>query len=112
MLHISLPINSQYPEVVYLPDVPADLDNKYYKAYQNNIKLKLDDKESYNHFWKPIKEQLKGINKIYFSPDGIYHLINIATLKNPETGQFLLDEMDIQYSTSGADINNAETEKI
>lgn len=103
--------NSQYPEVVYLPDAPADLDNKYYKAYKNNIKLKVDDKESYNHFWKPIKEKLNGIKKIYFSPDGIYHLINIATLKNPESGQFLLDEMDIQYTTSGMDINNGMAAK-
>jgi CHAT domain-containing protein len=103
--------NSQYPEVVYLPDAPADLDNKYYKGYKNSIKLKVDDKESYNHFWKPVKDQLKGVKKIYFSPDGIYHLINIATLKNPESGQFLLDEMDIQYTTSGIDINNAETGK-
>ncbi len=97
--------NSQYPDVIYLPDAPADLDNKYYKAYKNSIKLKVDDKESYNHFWKPIKEKLNGIKKIYFSPDGIYHLVNIATLKNPESGQFLLDEMDIQYTTSGVDIN-------
>ena len=101
--------NSQYPEVVYLPDAAADLDNRYYKAYKNNIKLKLDDKESYNHFWKPINQQLKGIKKVYFSADGIYHLINIATLKNQETGQFLLDEMDIQYTTSGVDINNGLT---
>jgi CHAT domain-containing protein len=103
--------NSQYPEVVYLPDTPGDLDNKYYKAYRNNIKLKLDDRESYNHFWKSIKDQLKGIRKIYFSPDGIYHLINIATLKNPETGEFLLDEMNIQYTTSGIDIDNGRAAK-
>ncbi len=99
--------SSQYPEVVYLPDAPADLENKYYKDYKNNIKLKLDDQGSYNHFWKPIKEKLTGIKKIYFSPDGIYHLISMSTLKNPATGQFLLDEMEIQYSTSGVDINNA-----
>ncbi len=96
---------SQYPEVVYLPDAPADLDNKYYKGYKNSIKLKIDDKESYNRFWKPIKEKLTGIKKIYFSPDGIYHLVNIATLKNPESGQFLLDELDLQYITAGTDVN-------
>ncbi len=99
--------NSAYPDVIYLPDAPADLDNKYFRAYKNNIRMKLDDKESYNHFWKPIKEKLTGIRKIYFSPDGIYHLINIATLKNPESGQFLLDQLDIQYTTSGADIYKA-----
>src|ERR1043165_6409323 len=95
---------SQYPEVIYLPAAAVDLDNKYYKAYKNNIKLKLDDKESYDQYWKPIAAQLKGIKKVYFSPDGIYQLINIATLKNQETNQFLLDEIDIQYTTSGSDI--------
>ncbi len=98
--------SSQYPEVVYLPDPPSDLENKYYKNYKNNIKLNIDDKDSYAHFWKPIKENLTGIKKVFFSPDGIYHLINIATLKNPQTGQYLLDELDIQYTTSGTDINN------
>ncbi|MBC7874463.1 MAG: CHAT domain-containing protein [Ferruginibacter sp.] len=98
--------NSEYPEVVYLPDAAADLDNKYYKLYKNNIKLKLEDKESYNRFWKPIREQLKGIRKVYFSPDGIYHLVNISTLKNQESGQFLLDEMEIHYTTAGTDVNN------
>jgi len=106
--------NSQHPDVVYLPDDATDLDNKYYKQYKSNIKLKLDDKGSYNHFWKPIATQLsayggsggKGIKKVYFSPDGIYHLINISTLKNQETGQFLLDEMEIHYTVSGIDIGN------
>ncbi len=103
--------DSQQPEIVYLPDAAADLDNKFYKLYKNNIKLKLDDKESFNRFWKPISEQLKGVKKIFFSPDGIYHLINIATLKNQTSGQFLLDEMEIQYTTSGMDINSGIADK-
>ncbi|MDZ4806666.1 MAG: CHAT domain-containing protein [Bacteroidota bacterium] len=103
--------NSQQPEIVYLPDAAADLDNKFYKLYKNSIKLKLDDKESFNRFWKPISEQLKGVKKIFFSPDGIYHLINIATLKNQASGQFLLDEMEIQYTTSGMDINSGIADK-
>jgi len=109
--------NSQHPEVVYLPDAAADLDNRYYKLYKNNIKLKLDDKESYNRFWKPIGDQLTalsggaGIRKIFFSPDGIYHLVNIATLKNPVSGQFLLDETNIQYTTAGTEINSEKPDK-
>jgi CHAT domain-containing protein len=95
---------SEYPAVIYLPAAAADLDNKYYKAYRNNIRLKLDDMETYRQYWKPIGEQLAGIRKVYFSPDGIYHLINISTLKNPDSKQFLLDETDIQYVTSGTDL--------
>ncbi|MBK7561801.1 MAG: CHAT domain-containing protein [Chitinophagaceae bacterium] len=102
--------NCAYPEVVYLPDLAAVLDNKFYKQYRNSIKQKTDDKESYDHFWKPIGEKLTGIKKVYFSPDGIYHLINIASLKNPESRQFLLDELEIQYTTSGTDIRQRTTD--
>ncbi len=97
--------NSQYPEVIYLADAAKDLDDKYYKQYKNNIHLKLDDKHSYDRYWKAIAAQLAGIKKVHFSPDGIYHLINIATLKNPASGQFLLDEIEIHATTSGTDIN-------
>lgn len=108
----------QSPEVVYLPDAAGDLDNRFYKAYKNNIKFKTNDNESYLHFWKPIQDKLqqlsggKGIKKIFFSPDGVYHLVNIATLKNPASNQFLLDETEIQYTSAGTDINNSTSNEI
>ncbi|MEO6612277.1 MAG: CHAT domain-containing protein [Chitinophagaceae bacterium] len=104
--------SSTYPEVIYLPATATDLDNKYYKAYKNNIKSKTDDAVSYNQYWKPIAEKLRGIKKVYFSPDGIYHLINIATLKDQETKKFLLDELEIQYTVSGTDIKNNTVKEI
>jgi CHAT domain-containing protein len=96
--------DSHYPEVVYLPHAAADLDNTFYKLYKNNIRLKLDDKDSYNHYWKAINEHLNNTSKIYFSPDGIFHLININTLKNPVTGKYVVDELEIHTATSTADI--------
>lgn len=95
---------SNYPEVVYLPDLPSDLEDKYYKQYKNSIRYKTDDKESYNHYWKPIAGKLNGISKVFVSPDGIYHLINISTLKNPATNQYVLDELQVQATTSTSDI--------
>jgi CHAT domain-containing protein len=96
--------SSPYPDVVYLPDFAEDLDHKYYGFYKNNIKLRLPDKESYNHYWKPVMDKLKGIKKIYFSPDGIYHIVSLHTLQNPETGKFLLEELEIRYTTSTSDL--------
>jgi CHAT domain-containing protein len=96
--------NSLFPEVVYLPDFAEDLDHKHYGFYKNNIRLKLSDKESYNHYWKPVMDKLKGIKRVYFSPDGIYHIINLNTLQNPETGKFLLEELEIRYTTSTSDL--------
>jgi CHAT domain-containing protein/tetratricopeptide (TPR) repeat protein len=95
---------SEYPSVVYMPTLASELDHRHYKSYQNNIKYKIKDKDSYKYYWEPIKEELKGIKKIYFSPDGIYHLINMSTLSNPATGQYILDEMDIHYTTSSIEL--------
>ncbi|MCB0739881.1 MAG: CHAT domain-containing protein [Chitinophagaceae bacterium] len=97
--------NSTYPEVIYLPTPANDLENIYYATYKNNIRFKKEDHTSYNVYWKPIAENLKDIHKIYFSPDGIYHIINLATFKNPESQQYLLDEMEIHYTTSTGDID-------
>ncbi|HUM96609.1 MAG TPA: CHAT domain-containing protein [Chitinophagaceae bacterium] len=96
--------NSEYPEVIYFNDKPKDLEDKFYKQYKNSIRLKVTDNDSYNHFWKPIAEKLSGISKVYVSPDGIFHLINFATLKNPITGNYVLDELQVQLTTSTHDI--------
>ena len=104
--------NCQYPEVVYLTESAADLDNRSYKAYQNAIRFKVEDKDSYNRFWKPIQNQLKGIRKVYFSPDGIYHLINLPTLFNPESGKYILDEIEIHYTTGTGEIQTGQEEPI
>ncbi|HRI79158.1 MAG TPA: CHAT domain-containing protein, partial [Cyclobacteriaceae bacterium] len=104
--------NSTHPDVVYLPAAADELDNRFYKAYQNAIRFKVEDKDSYNRFWKPIQNQLKGIRKIYFSPDGIYHLISLPTLFNPESGKYLLDETEIHYTTGTADIQSGQDESF
>jgi len=94
---------SNYPEVVYLPDLASELDDRFYKNYKKNILQKLNDNQSYNHYWKPIAEKLKGVSTVYVSPDGIYHLINLNTLQNPQTGKFLFEEVTILYTLSGSD---------
>ncbi|HSU28423.1 MAG TPA: CHAT domain-containing protein, partial [Chitinophagaceae bacterium] len=106
--------SSTSPDVVYLTDDATELDDKYYKTYKTNISLKKDDLVSYDHFWKPIQSRLQGIRKIYFSPDGIYHLLNVSTLKDPGTGKWLLDELQIQYTVSVSDMGGQvkEDQKI
>lgn len=104
--------DSPHPEVIYLPATANDLDGRYYNLYRNSIRLKIEDNNSYEQYWQPIKEQLDGIDKVFFSPDGIYHLINLPTLKNPSSNNYLLDEIKIQYVTTTALSSNANTKKI
>ncbi len=103
-----------YPEF-YIFENAKDLEKRYLNFYNNCIQYKIDDSISYSAFWKPIADKIlilnkKGFKKIYFSPDGVYHQISLNTLKNPKTGQFLLQEADIQIIGSSRDLielNNA-----
>jgi CHAT domain-containing protein len=71
------------------------LENKYYKYYLNTKLYKIEDKQSYINFWKPLEAKLDKVRNIYFSSDGIYNLINLWILKNPINGKYLIDEQRI-----------------
>ncbi|NHE58972.1 CHAT domain-containing tetratricopeptide repeat protein [Cyclobacterium plantarum] len=61
----------------------------------------------YAYFWQPIQQALDslgGTGKVYLSADGVYHTLNLQTLKNPETGQYLLETLDIERVGSTRDL--------
>lgn len=82
------------------------MEKSYMKYYKNTLVFRLKDTISYSRFWKPIAESpaLKGIKKIFLSVDGVYNQININTLFNPNTQNFLVEEIDIHLLTSTRDI--------
>ena len=92
-----------YPDMVLLRSGEA-LEKKFISYYRNAIKFNYDDQYSYNQFWRPIANRLKGINKVYFSPDGVYNQLSIYTLKNPQTGDYSIDERMIQVMTNTKDL--------
>ncbi|MFY0600130.1 MAG: CHAT domain-containing protein [Cyclobacteriaceae bacterium] len=80
------------------------MESRYLSNYRNAIKYKIDEDYSYRLFWRPIANKLKGIKKVYFSPDGVFNQLSIYTLRNPATGNFTLDELDIQVVTNTKDL--------
>ncbi len=82
------------PEVVVVKN-GYDLENRFYKVYKNSIRFKLSDSLSYNNYWKAVGNKLYGRKKVYFSPDGIYNLISLNTLRDPYYKNYLLDQFDI-----------------
>lgn len=72
--------------------------------YRNNILSKTEDRLSYDNFWQPLRKNLKGINRIYFSPDGVYNQINLNALFNTDSQKFLIDETELVYLTNTADL--------
>lgn len=95
--------NSKEPELVLLKN-GNDLESQFSIYQKNAILYMQEDDLSYNEFWKPIAQKLKGIKKVYFSPDGVYNQISINTLQNPETKEYVLDEIELHLVTNTKDI--------
>jgi len=92
--------NSVFPEVVILEN-RNDLESKRFYYYKNRISLRSEDDSSFKYFWKKISRQIgNGVKTIHFSPDGIYNNVNLNTLKNPKTGKYLIDEVEIRIISS------------
>jgi len=83
-----------------------DLEGKHLNFYQNSITKQIPDDQSYGKFWEKIGAKLGTSTKVYFSPDGVFHNINLNTLYNPKTKKYLLEEKDIRMVTSTKDLVN------
>ena len=111
-----------YSALIITPDADApqvvlikngnDLEGKYLKRYRSAVQYKLEDVESYIQFWSPIKEVIGSYKTIYFSPDGVYNLINLNTLKDPLSGEFLIDQLDIHYVLDVSNKIGANSSKL
>jgi CHAT domain-containing protein/tetratricopeptide (TPR) repeat protein len=91
------------PELVLLQNGNA-LEGKWFNLYRNSIDMRIKDELSYRQFWEPIARKLKGIKKVWFSADGVYHKINPGTLKNPANGKYVFEEMELSLLGSTKDL--------
>lgn len=92
-----------YPDMVLMRNGKM-METRYLSNYRNAIKYKINEEFSYKLFWKPIANRLEGIKKVYFSPDGVFNQISIYTLRNPASGKFTIDEMEIHVVTNTKDL--------
>ncbi|MBX9851487.1 MAG: CHAT domain-containing protein, partial [Cytophagaceae bacterium] len=92
-----------HPELILLKN-GNKMEAKQLTIYKNSVRYKVEDKNSYNYFWKNIHEKLTDIKKVYISPDGVYNQINVNTLKNPNTNKYTLDEMEVRLVTNTKDL--------
>lgn len=91
------------PEMVVMRN-GALMEGKFLSNYRNAIKYQVNENYSYQLFWRPIGNRLRGIKKIYFSPDGVYNQISIYTLQNPASKKFTIDEFEIQLVNNTKDL--------
>ncbi|MFQ3577232.1 MAG: tetratricopeptide repeat protein, partial [Cytophagales bacterium] len=73
----------------------AQLDKRYYNYYTNSIKTKSEDKLSYKVFWKEIDSLTANSKTVFVSLDGIFNQVNLNSLKNTETGKFVIETQQL-----------------
>ncbi|MEQ8925331.1 MAG: CHAT domain-containing protein [Fulvivirga sp.] len=95
--------NSDYPKPVHFTRGSL-MEGRYLNNYRNSIRYQIEDRFTYDELWEPMKDQFEGVKKIYISPDGVYNQVNLSTLVNPETGEYLIKEIEIQEVTSTRDL--------
>lgn len=85
----------------------AQLEKQFYKNYSNSIQFDLKDSASFNTFWKPIRDAIernvpkgKRIDRVYFSSDGVFNKINLNTLYDPSTREYLIKQLEIIHVTN------------
>ncbi|HOY07995.1 MAG TPA: CHAT domain-containing protein [Saprospiraceae bacterium] len=87
------------PEIVFLPN-GNELESFVMGQYQNEISRKKDISPIiYEKMWAPVAAHLEGIRTVYFSPDGIFHKINLNTLRKPD-GSYMLDQISVIQLTN------------
>lgn len=87
--------SSSNPEMVVLPH-GNDLETKMFKQYKNAIIFKVENKRSYDQFWKPFDDVLGDVKTLFLSSDGVYNKVNINTLFDPIGNEYVFDKYDLR----------------
>ncbi len=88
------------------------LEKHFLLNYRNSTLFRVEDRLSYDQFWLPLKKQLAGIQRFFLSLDGVYNQINLNTLRNPMTNQYVIDELHLVYLTNTSDLLRKEERTI
>jgi CHAT domain-containing protein/Flp pilus assembly protein TadD len=92
-----------YPEMVVLPQ-GRQLEGRSLKYYRNCIQSGLSDTLSYHQYWAPLKQAIGDVRRVYFSADGVYHLISLEGLQHGEKEKYVMDEVEVRVVGSTRDL--------
>ncbi len=101
--------NNPQPKLVILEN-GLDMENKFSKTYRLSMRNKINDEQSYDHYWAPFETETKGKKTIYVSLDGVYNQINLCTLKKPGA-DFLIKQYDIVLLGNAKDLLTVNNKK-
>jgi CHAT domain-containing protein/tetratricopeptide (TPR) repeat protein len=104
VVYVALMVTPEFKQPVCFLLNGTQLEKHFLPYYRNSIMAKTEDKLSYDNFWRPIKTHLNGIKRIFLSADGVYNQINLNTLQNPVSKNYLIDEIQLVVVTNTGDL--------
>ena len=73
-----------------------ELEGREFSFYSNTIRFVMDNNRSYDLYWRPLEPILKGVTTVYLSADGVYNKVNLLTLYDKQTNDFLISRLTIR----------------
>jgi CHAT domain-containing protein len=103
--YVALLLRKNDPFPLFLPlENGSYLESAGINFYRNAVRFHVLDTVSFGNFFGKIFKNLKGIKKVYFSPDGVFNQLNINTLYLPEQKKYLQEILEIHQLTNSKDI--------
>lgn len=96
------PETKKAPELVVLKN-GALLEGRYFKRFRNSIKYKIEDLQTYEHYWADFDQIFTKGSTVYVSADGIFNQVNFETVQD-RNGTFLIDKYNLVYVSNTKDI--------
>jgi CHAT domain-containing protein len=102
-LYLFLSYSSSRPQLFRLAGEPIERQSL---AYKNAIKYKVQESKTYETIWRPVVRafDLSRYRNIYIVPDGIYNLVNLSSLYNQQTEQYLIDNYTFELLGNAGDL--------
>lgn len=102
--YYAIVVTSNDIKLAKLPNADA-MEKDNYRYLQRSLEFEVDDRTSYSVYWQPIDSLLdEKVKSIYFSPDGIYHLINPDMLRSSTADNYLIDVYKFIRLSNPADV--------
>lgn len=95
------------PQLIKFADAKT-LEVSGYKYYKNCIEYTIADQKSYDLYWKPISEAIQKIQpnnkRILLSTEGIYNLLSLNSLKDPQSDKYLVQQKQLRLLTNSQNL--------
>jgi CHAT domain-containing protein/tetratricopeptide (TPR) repeat protein len=95
---------AKHPQWIELPNEGNVIEKRNLNYYRNTIKFNIRDTLSYPIYWGTLQPFLKNVKRVYVAPDGAYHQLNLNTLFNATTKNYLFEEIEIENLTNTKDL--------